>query len=201
MADSTLSDTSPSSPRDAEKAALRRRARQTRDAIASPLRAALARLVAETGLPADLHPPGVIGAYHPTPREFDCLPLLARLSRDGWSLAMPVVTGDAPLLFRPWTPGAPMTRGALGIMEPASGAHVVPGVLLVPLLAFDAAGGRLGHGGGHYDRTLAALRREGTVIAIGLAFDEQEMSQVPVDAHDERLDAILTPSGARRLGR
>jgi len=122
---------------------------------------------------------------------------LRRLAANGWTLALPVVTGAAPLIFRAWTFGAALIAGERGISQPAAGAILRPALLLVPLLAFDAHGRRLGYGGGHYDRTLEALRRDGTVTAIGLAFDAQEVAQIPAGPHDQRLDWILTPSGAR----
>jgi 5-formyltetrahydrofolate cyclo-ligase len=86
-----------------------------------------------------------------------------------------------------------------GIREPeAHRAVVVPRILLVPLLAFDRAGYRLGYGGGYYDRTLRGLRSTGAVMAVGLAFDEQEVDAVPHLDYDERIDWVLTPSGARK---
>jgi 5-formyltetrahydrofolate cyclo-ligase len=186
-------------PLDAQKHELRRRARAIRNAISPEQRAADAARVADAGLPASLGAPGILAAYYPTAREFDPLPLLARLAGEGWTLALPVVTGDAPLIFRRWSLGAPLTRGQRGIMEPEGGETLRPALLLVPLLAFDARGYRLGYGGGHYDRTLEALRRDGPATALGLAFDEQEMAQLHVGPHDQRLDWILTPSGARRF--
>ena len=95
-------------------------------------------------------------------------------------LALPVINGPAPLLFREWTFGAPLETGPFGIPAPAEGVLAAPDVMFVPLLAFDRRGYRLGYGGGHYDRTLAALRRNGGVAAIGLAFDAQEVAEVPV---------------------
>ena len=185
---------------DTDKAELRRRARSIRNAISPEQRASDAERVAALGLPAFAGPPGVLAGYYPTPSEFDPLPLIARLAREGWAITLPVIMGDVPLVFRRWQAGEPLMRGPRAIMEPAAGDALRPAVLLVPLLAFDARGARLGYGGGHYDRTLEALRGSGDpVIAIGLAFDMQEMPQLPVDRHDQRLDGILTPSGGRRF--
>jgi 5-formyltetrahydrofolate cyclo-ligase len=194
-------DSTPSitDPLDAEKAGLRRRARLIRNAISTEQRQAAADRVAQIGLPDGIDGPGVVSGYYPTPREFDPLPLLRRLAADGWTLTLPAIAGEAPLVFHGWAFGAPLIPGQRGIMEPASGDILRPAVLLIPLLAFDASGGRLGYGGGHYDRTLEALRREGPVKAIGLAFDAQEMPHLPFGPHDQRLDYILTPSGARRF--
>lgn len=194
------SDTSSSpGPLDAQKHELRQRARLIRNAISPEQRAGDASRVAETGLPVSFGAPGILAAYYPTAKEFDPRPLLERLAAEGWTLALPVVTGEAPLIFRRWSPGAPLTRGQRGMMEPAGGEILRPALLLVPLLAFDARGYRLGYGGGHYDRTLEALRRDGPAVALGLAFDEQEMAQLHIGPHDQRLDWILTPSGARRF--
>jgi 5-formyltetrahydrofolate cyclo-ligase len=188
-----------SGPLDAQKHEMRARMRLVRNAISPEQRAEDAGRAAERGLPIAAGPPRILGAYFPTIREFDTLPLLQRLGAEGWTIALPVVTGDAPLLFRRWSPGDALLRGSRGIMEPAAGETLRPALLLIPLLAFDGRGYRLGYGGGHYDRTLADLRRDAPVIAAGLAFDEQEVAQLPVGAHDQRLDWILTPSRAERF--
>jgi 5-formyltetrahydrofolate cyclo-ligase len=186
-------------PLDAQKHELRRRARLIRNAISPEQRAVDAQRVAERCMPIFPDPPRIVSAYYPTAKEFDSRPLLQRLTAEGCTLALPAVMGDAPLIFRRWSPGEPLTRGQRGIMEPISGEILRPALLLIPLLAFDARGYRLGYGGGHYDRTLPSLRRDDPVIAVGLAFDEQEMAQLPVGPHDQLLDWILTPSGARRF--
>jgi 5-formyltetrahydrofolate cyclo-ligase len=111
-----------------------------------------------------------------------------------------VVSGQGqPLVFRSWKPGDTTSAAVWGIGEPLGSAPVVePDVLLVPLLAFDADGYRLGYGGGFYDRTLARLRGMKSVVAIGLAFDEQQVDSVPHTGRDERLDWVLTPRGPLR---
>jgi 5-formyltetrahydrofolate cyclo-ligase len=182
-----------------EKQRLRTEARARRAAIPADDRKRAAERVARIGLDFLGVRPESLAAYHPVRSELDCLPLLRRLASDGWRLALPAVVGDAPLIFREWSLSAPLETGPLGIPHLSAGPEVIPRVLIVPLLAFDRRGYRLGYGGGHYDRTLQALRAEGPIIAIGLAFDEQEMAQLPADAHDQRLDYILTPSGARRF--
>mgnify|MGYP001614845853 FL=1 len=104
-----------------------------------------------------------------------------------------IVGRDRPLLFRRWTPGAALAGGVFGLSEPDSTApEVDPGVLLVPLLGFDRAGNRIGWGAGFYDRTLARLRGEGKVVAVGIAFAAQELARVPADDRDEPLDWIAT---------
>jgi 5-formyltetrahydrofolate cyclo-ligase len=99
----------------------------------------------------------------------------------------------SPLVFRLWQPGEPLIPDAFGILSPpASSPQVLPNLVITPLLAFDRKGGRLGQGAGHYDRTLANLRRQRPVFVLGVAFAEQEVTQVPTDRHDEKLDAIVT---------
>lgn len=186
---------SPDAQIEAEKQRLRAKARAVREAITDSERAEAATGVARIGLGFLGAPPGLVAAYHPVHTEFDCMPLLARLAGEGWTLALPVVTAAAPLEFRQWAPGDPLLAGAFGIPEPVDAARVFPAILLVPLLAFDSRRYRLGYGGGHYDRTLAALRAAGPVTAIGLAFDAQQVPEVPIAAYDQRLDWILTPSG------
>jgi 5-formyltetrahydrofolate cyclo-ligase len=181
---------------EADKQAMRANSRAVRQAIPSNERTQAGERVARTGLGFLKRAAGVVAAYYPVRSEFDCMPLLRRVAAEGWVLALPVIAGPAPLQFREWTFGARLDIGPLGIPEPVDGRLVVPDVLLVPLLAFDRRCYRLGYGGGHYDRTLAALRGQGAVTAIGLAFDAQEVAQVPVCPYDEQLDWILTPSGA-----
>jgi 5-formyltetrahydrofolate cyclo-ligase len=94
-----------------------------------------------------------------------------------------------------------MDRGVWGIPEPrADKAVLVPDILIVPLLAFDRAGWRLGYGGGYYDRTLRDLRARKVVTAVGLAHEEQEVDAVPHLDYDQRLDWVLRPSGALFCG-
>lgn len=139
------------------------------------------------------HAGRVLAGYMPMRTEIDPLPAMA--AHPG-PVCVPVVAGRAqPLIFHAWTPGCPMTAGAFGARVPVGGAVLVPEVLIVPLLAFDRAGYRLGYGGGFYDRTLAALRAQGSVTAIGFAFAAQEIPAVPRGPHDARLDLIVTDRG------
>ncbi len=136
----------------------------------------------------------VLAGYMPMRGEID--PLAAMAAHRG-PLAVPVILGrEQPLGFRAWAPGAAMQRGAFGALIPESGDWLVPRVLIVPLLAFDARGFRLGYGGGYYDRSLAQLRAQGPITAIGFAYSAQQMSEVPVDAFDQKLDLIVTEAGA-----
>ena len=143
-----------------------------------------------------LGPGTIIGGYHALGDEADPALLLARLAEQGHPIAFPrVVAKDLPLEFHRVPDGEALRQGAYGVQEPLDHWPVVaPSFLLVPLLAFDAQGTRLGYGGGYYDRTLAALKH---VRAIGIAYAGQEIASLPRDAHDMALDAILTEQGLR----
>jgi 5-formyltetrahydrofolate cyclo-ligase len=121
----------------------------------------------------------------PLPAMLDALPHAP--------VAVPVIIAKgAALRFRRWTPDAPLTDGGFGAMIPVTGDWVTPQVLIVPLVAFDRAGNRLGYGGGFYDRTLAALRAAGPVTAIGFAWGQQEARDLPLEPTDQPLDLIVT---------
>lgn len=147
-------------------------------------------------IPAD----ATVAGYWPLRDEFDVRALLGDLHDEGLVCALPVVRGpDRPLAFHRWRPGDRLTEGGFGIAEPASDRpEVQPLVLLVPLLGVDGAGRRLGYGKGYYDRTLAVLRAAGPVIAIGVCFEAQRVREVPAESHDQRLDWVLTETGAWR---
>ncbi|WP_309664344.1 5-formyltetrahydrofolate cyclo-ligase [Tabrizicola sp.] len=137
----------------------------------------------------------VLAGYMPMRTEIDPLP--AMVAHQG-AVGVPVIIAKAtPLRFREWSPGARMIEGAFKALIPEEGAWVEPAVLIVPLLAFDARGFRLGYGGGFYDRTLEGLRARGPVLAVGFAFAAQEVAEVPIDATDQRLDAVVTELGVR----
>jgi 5-formyltetrahydrofolate cyclo-ligase len=140
---------------------------------------------------------GAVSGFTSFRTEIDVIPLLARLAGDGWITALPVVAADrAPLSFRRWTPGEPTVPGRFGIPVPHEAAdEIVPDVLLVPMLAFDRAGFRLGYGGGFYDRTVERLRRLKPVLAIGIAYAAQEVAAVPRASYDQPLDWIMTELG------
>ena len=131
------------------------------------------------------------------PGELDCLPLLAELSRQGVPTLLPVAAQKAtPLTFRLWRPGDPLLAGRYGLREPHPAApEMTPKIILAPLLGFDLRGGRLGFGGGYYDVTLAHLRAQGPVLAGGLAFAFQEIEKIPMEAHDAKLDFVITEEG------
>jgi 5-formyltetrahydrofolate cyclo-ligase len=136
----------------------------------------------------------IVGGYWPIGDEIDPRELLVALDRAGCGLALPVVvTQTESLIFRTFRPGYPLELGAYGIPVPAvSTEALVPSLLLVPLLAFDRSGHRLGYGGGYYDRTIQSLRGQGSLVAVGLAYAAQEVPIVPREADDEALDWVIT---------
>lgn len=135
----------------------------------------------------------VLSGYMPMRTEIDPLPAMA--AHRG-PVGVPVIIGKAqPLRFREWSPGCRLVEGAFKALIPEEGAWLEPQVLIVPMLAFDARGYRLGYGGGFYDRTLEGLRARGPVLAVGFAFAAQEVAEVPIDATDQRLDAMVTEKG------
>ncbi len=136
----------------------------------------------------------VVSGYWPMGDEIDPRPLLQALSAAGCRLALPALRGPGQALdFRAWTPGDALVPAAFGTQEPAPDTPVLrPRLLLVPLLAFDAEGYRLGYGGGFYDRSLASLRAQGDILAVGLAFATQAVAAVPRDGNDQRLDWLVT---------
>jgi len=145
----------------------------------------------------------VVSFYIPIGSELDPRPLFQALVERGATGALPVIeTRGKPLLFRAYRDGDDLDEKRWGIREPqASQPLREPDVLLLPMLAFDDAGWRLGYGGGFYDRTLQMLRAKKTVVAIGLAYDEQRLENVVHGDYDEPLDCVLTPSGLKRFQR
>lgn len=180
------------------KADLRRDAAAARAVLAREAGQIGDRLTASFASAILLKPQRVIAGYHPFRDEADPLPLLRFLAASGWTCALPAVTDtDEGLEFRLWRPGDPLTTGRYGIPAPPETAERVrPDIVLVPLLAYDGAGRRLGYGAGYYDRALAFLRRTGHVLAIGIAYHGQRVAMVPVQDHDQRLDMIVTEQGA-----
>jgi 5-formyltetrahydrofolate cyclo-ligase len=141
----------------------------------------------------------VVGAYVAMAGEADPHLILKKLALADCMFAFPrVVAKKQPLAFHHWQVGHELVKSGFGVLEPALDWPLAfPSVLLVPMLAFDRDSYRLGYGGGFYDMTLAALRARGAVRAIGVAFAGQEVETLPREAHDQRLDAIVTESGVR----
>jgi 5-formyltetrahydrofolate cyclo-ligase len=176
------------------KAELRREALARRDALPAVERAQAAEAIAERAFPVPLKSGAIVSGFMPMKSEINPLPLMRKLAAAGARLSLPVVAGRGkPLIMRAWGVGEPLATGVWGIREPAPAAAVVaPDILLVPLLAFDRAGHRIGYGAGYYDMTIAALRARQAVVAVGLAFAAQEIAAVPATPHDAPLDLVLT---------
>ncbi|HEY6919192.1 MAG TPA: 5-formyltetrahydrofolate cyclo-ligase [Tabrizicola sp.] len=135
----------------------------------------------------------VLSGYMPMRSEIDPLPAMA--VHQG-PVGVPVIVAKAtPLRFREWSPGCKLVEGTFKALVPEEGAWLEPEVVIVPMLAWDRRGYRLGYGGGFYDRTLELLRARGRVLAVGFAFAAQEVEAVPTDAFDQRLDAVVTEKG------
>lgn len=148
-------------------------------------------------------PRASVSAFSAIGEEINPLALMMRLHGEGHLLALPAMQGKGQaLVFRAWSPGDEMAPAAWGIAEPlASRAVVVPDIVLVPLLAFDRTGQRLGYGGGYYDRTLHELRRLKPLVTVGIAYEEQRLDAVPHLDYDQPLDWVLTPSGPQKCSR
>lgn len=183
---------------DSQKRALRKSCEASRNAIPLDDRVAAAAGLAAAGIGFARLPSGAaVSAYSAMGSEIDPLPLVHQLAEKGYQICLPVIPPlGNPLLFRGWRPGESLVARTWGIREPKDDAPLIePDLLLVPLLAFDRHGVRLGYGGGYYDRTLEQLRGRKRVIAVGLAFAEQELEHVPWGRHDQHLDWVLTPDG------
>ena len=177
---------------DTRKRAARAAAIARREGCDPALGAQLARhLLATMPLPSGI----TISGFWPMGAEIDIRPLLWALHARNHPILLPETPKrGTPLIFRQWRPGMTMVPERFGTVRP-TGPIGTPDLLLVPLLAFDRAGNRLGYGGGFYDRTLAALPHAHTV---GIAFAAQELDEVPTTDHDAPLDAIATERGIIR---
>ncbi len=145
----------------------------------------------------DLPPETIIGGYWPKGREFDSLLILEQAIERGHKCALPAIEEEKLILhFLEWTPECKMVNGAFDIAQPSGTPELLPDIILVPLLAFDRRGIRLGQGGGYYDATLEHLRQTKDVLAVGTAYAGQAvLFNLPAEDHDERLDMVITPKG------
>ncbi|MGH6673141.1 MAG: 5-formyltetrahydrofolate cyclo-ligase [Xanthobacteraceae bacterium] len=178
----------------AEKEELRHDATARRDALPAAMRKAAAETIARRAFPLTISPGVIVSGFMPLKSEINPLPLMKALDGAGAQLALPKIAGRGkPLIMRAWTWGAPLDTGQWGIREPKPVyPEVDPDIVLVPLLAFDRTGHRIGYGAGYYDMTIAALRSRKAVTALGIAFAAQEVAQVPRTERDARLDLVLT---------
>ncbi|MFN4090044.1 MAG: 5-formyltetrahydrofolate cyclo-ligase [Alphaproteobacteria bacterium] len=180
------------------KAELRRTAMARRAAAAATAPDAGAALADRFRAVVPCPPGAAVSGFWPMGDEIDVRPLLKALHMCGHPVGLPVAGPRGTVLaFRRWTPETILVPGIFGTSEPpADAAGVEPDILLVPLLAFDRGGNRLGYGGGYYDRTLAALRARRPVVAIGVGFAAQCVSAVPHGPFDQPLDWIVTEEAA-----
>jgi len=179
---------------DSLKAQIRRDAVARRDALPAAERAAAAATIAARPLPVAVPAGAIVSGFSPLKSEINPVPLMRACADAGARLALPVVAGRGkPLVMRAWVFGEPLVSGVWGIREPPPSApEVFPDILIVPLLAFDRTGHRIGYGAGYYDMTIARLRGIKPVIAIGIAYAAQEIAEIPTTERDARLDFVLT---------
>jgi 5-formyltetrahydrofolate cyclo-ligase len=180
------------------KRSLRLQAEAARRSLSEAAPDAGLRIAAHFAAAIALPPSAVIGGYLPTRYEADPVPLMEASRGRGHGIALPRVTGKARALsFHLWA-GRPPMAGAYGLLEPEPDwPEALPDVFLVPLLACDAAGYRLGYGGGYYDRTLRAARAQRAILAVGIGFAGQVVSELTREPTDEPLDWMVTEEGAR----
>jgi len=155
---------------------------------------------AADALPLERLPPfAAFSLYFAHGSEIDPRPLGRRLAETGAVALLPVaLSHSTALIFRVFAPDAALEPDVVGVPSPPkSAAEMVPDLIVAPLLAFDRRGGRLGQGGGHFDRTLENLRAARPVFVLGLAYAGQEVDEIPMEPHDQRLDAVLTETGYR----
>jgi 5-formyltetrahydrofolate cyclo-ligase len=189
-------------PSSAIKREMRARAMALRAAAARDAPGAGEAVARHTLAAVPIRPGCPASGYWPVGEELDIRPLLGRLHEAGHPLGLPVVVGQRrPLVFRRWRPGDALAPATLNIPVPRPEAgEIVPELVLVPLLAFDDEGYRLGYGGGFYDLTIAELRqRSPATLAVGVAYAAQRVEALPHEPYDQRLDWIVTERGARRL--
>lgn len=147
-------------------------------------------------------PGQIIAGYYPKGREFDALRILEQWTEQGGQACLPVVEKDSRILkFYDWNTNSEMQMGSYNIPEPVEQKNpVTPDVVIVPMLAFDRSGARLGYGGGYYDTTLKSLRGQKDIIAVGVAYASQAvLFSLPKESHDQKLDWIITPNGATQI--
>lgn len=181
-----------------ERSALRREKIAAREALVADEHSRLSNAIEGhlTGLLQRCQP-ARLGFCWPIRAEFDCRPLVSRLIAAGGRACLPrVMAPDSALQFCAWRPDSQMSIDRLGIHYPASCEMLTPDMLLMPVNAFDAAGYRLGYGGGYFDRTLAELAAQSLPpLAIGVGFELARVGSISPAAHDIPLDAVVTEAG------
>jgi len=176
------------------KITLRTYALNKRKAIDAVVAEAAAQALAQNILKYIGGGSSIVAGYAATRGEIDVFPALSLLAGKGHTLCLPVVDHkESPLIFRAWKPGAKLIKSSYAIEIPESGETLVPDIIITPLLAFDAARNRLGYGAGYYDRTISQLRKANKKLqAVGVAYALQQVTVVPAESYDEKLDAVIT---------
>jgi 5-formyltetrahydrofolate cyclo-ligase len=185
------------------KGDLRKGRLAARDAIPAEERIEKSLTIASHALGVIPVAPGtVVSGFLPIRSEVDTRPLMDHLRERGARLCVPAILDKTTIVFRELVRGAELVPGTFGTVGPGlEAAELDPDIMLMPLSAFDAAGHRIGYGGGYYDRAISRLHEKGLKPRlIGIAFDCQEVASVPAEPHDVKLDAVLTESGYRLLG-
>ncbi len=184
------------------KAVMRQTCLERRDAV--PIEQRLEKSLAMSGYAGNaisFVPGTILSGFFPIRSEPDIRPLMSQMKAKGARLCLPVVIDKETIVFRELVPGAELIATGFGTRGPGPEASELdPEIMLVPLAGFDRQGNRIGYGAGHYDRAIARLRRYGRPPRlIGIAFDCQEVPQVPFEPHDVALDSIVTESGFRQF--
>jgi 5-formyltetrahydrofolate cyclo-ligase len=181
------------------KKLLREQVLAGRDALDPQWRAEASHSFAEWADQIAPEPGSIVSGFWPMRSEVDVRPLMSALRERGARLALPAILSKTEMIFRELVPGAPMVDMGFQTYGPGEDASVVdPVLMLVPLVAFDARGHRIGYGAGYYDRAIEVLQAKGIVPRlIGIAFDCQEVERVPDEPHDVTLPEILTETGLR----
>lgn len=181
------------------KRSLRNQALARRDALDAGYRQHAAETIAQLPFPVPVPKGTIVSGFFPMKTELSLLPLMRALERNGAQIALPRIVGRGnPLSMRAWKFGDPLVPGQWGIREPAPETkEVAPDILLVPFAAFDQRGYRVGYGAGYYDMTIAGLKAKKKVVTVGFGFEVQEVEECPVEAHDQKLDFLMTEKGLR----
>ena len=185
-----------------QKRELRRQALARRDALDPFWRIEASLEMAETAkIHVEIAPGAIVSGFWPMRSEVDVRPMMFALREGGARLCLPAILDKHTIVFRELVRGAPMVDMGFGMLGPHDEAEVLdPDIMLVPLAAFDARGHRIGYGAGYYDRAIARLAEAGrSPRLIGIAFDCQQVPEVPDEAHDVVIPEILTESGLRRF--
>lgn len=186
----------------AEKQLIRQDCLAKRDALDPAWRAAASDSLAGYAADLAIKSGSVIAGFLPIRSEINPRPLLRALEAQGLQLSLPAILDAETIVFRAWASDAPLVEMGFKTMGPAAdAAELDPQVVLMPLAGFDAAGNRLGYGGGFYDRALARMAARGLQPRlIGMAFSVQEVAHIPAERHDLPIAEILTEKGLRQLG-